>query len=87
MDGVTVEIFHLSGRRRDEALDEPPGFPADPHRTMVAQHLDRQRVEELVGEDDHVLCRDVACNVSNDHSFPRHDVLFQRCRQLLPQRG
>src|SRR5580698_8579904 len=52
MDAVVIEKFEIGSRRGNPGFDETSVFLCDSQFALRTDHLNRQRVEEFVGEDD-----------------------------------
>src|ERR1039458_7387935 len=54
LNTVAIETFHLRRRWRSEGFNESSLLHADMHGAVMIHYFNRQRVEELVAEDDEV---------------------------------
>src|SRR5208283_3102298 len=79
MNAVTIDEFTFCGRRRYEALDEPPVVEADPQSAAMVHHLDRERVEKFVSENDNVPTS------ARGSRFDRIPNLRPPCRDVVRQ--
>ena len=92
MDAVAVEKFNFLPGCGSPSLDEVAMVRIDSKLTLRADHLDRQRIEEFVGEDDHgngcgfTISMDVATRLGMITPKSRHiisEVFIGRAQRRL----